>query len=147
MSLIDKLLEKAKDAALDEVGDGKWFDSLTKELDKQVDGITDDTIKDAAAAALGKLKDHKTELTHLSKETLTVLMTYLASGNNAQAEEIYLRQVATPDDLTDELLKDAKALIRDKKLRDQRIAQFKKVALDIAVTGAKALLPLLLMAI
>lgn len=146
-NLLDKLLEQAKGKVLGAAEDGKWFDSLTDSLEEQVGGMASGTTKDAAEAALSKLKDHKDDLTHLGKESLTVLMTYMATDNNSKAEEIYLREVATADDLTNELLKDARVLVEERKLRDERIAKFKEIALDVAVAGAKALLPLMLMAI
>ena len=146
MGLLDNLLNSANDKLQQKANSGEWFDDLTSKADGLLNNTADGELKNGGKIALDALKAHRQDVIDLGKNSLTLFVAHMASGQDEKAVLEYIKK-ASADDLIKGMLNDAKAVVDDKKAREKAKAEALALIKDITLTGARYLLPLILAAV
>lgn len=121
-----------------------WVAMVVQAIQIKTAEIEQPELKQAAIEATLTLAAHKDDITSLGLYGLSLFIQKLANGDLEEAYISYIETQASFQQLIDGELADAKAIIENKIKRDQMRAKAESIALDLAITGAKILLPLLL---
>lgn len=124
--------------------DGSWVDAVVANIQSNALKIEQPEFRDAVIGATLALLAHKEDIASLGIYGLTLFMQRLASGDHQGAYITFIQTQATFQDLIDGQNADADAIIADKQRRDEMLSKAISVATDIAIAGARALLPFLL---
>lgn len=157
MSLLDKLKDKALEAANDKDHHKEWtekgYDALIGEARKLVPkDVADDgemkALADAATNALDKLDEHKDSIVKLGANGLRSTVTLLSLGQYDDAARhaalVQLRETASWSEVNDAITSTAEAGNQAKRELEAEVEAMKDVLKDIGVSAGKAVLPFLL---
>ena len=146
--LIRKQAEKQLDKATSAVRDGEWFDSLVNKIATALnESEMDNDQKAETLDALQSLAKNRDQVAGLGADALTLLMLQLAAGRPKDATSTYLQAHGSVEAIIEAMNRGTAGLIEAKKQLDKWQADAVAVIKDIAIKGAKLLLPLLLTAI
>lgn len=124
--------------------DSSWVDLVVQAIQANVSGIRQPEFKQAVIAATVTLATHKEDIAHLGVYGLTTFLQKLAVGDQEGAYVLFIETQATFQDLIDGQEADAAAVIAAKQKRDEMLAKAISIAFELAVDGARILLPFLL---
>jgi hypothetical protein len=156
MSLLDKLKDKAVEAALDPEKHKKWIDSgfddamgkARKLLPEAGDSAELKALNETAEFALDKVEKNKASLVGLGQNGLRSVITMVGLGQYDEAAKhaqlVTLRETASWGEVTAKITATAEDGNKAKRELDEQIAAIKAALKDIGVTAAKAILPLLI---
>lgn len=121
-----------------------WVDIVVNSITSNAVNITQPEFKQAVVAATLTLADHKEDIANLGLYGLTLFLQKIAIGDNNGAYLLFIETQATFQDLIDGENSDADAIIADKERRDAMMKTAMNIALDLAIDGARILIPFLL---
>lgn len=149
MSLLKDAIRSSQKGLSNELERGKWFDELVKRSKDYLNSVEEDSedseLRNGALAALGKLEQRRNDVIDMGQESLSLFVAHMAGGNSHEAKLEYIRATASPDDLIQGMLDDAGIVAREKRAREQLADQALDLIEDITFTGARFLLPLLIL--
>lgn len=146
MSLLKDALRSSQKGLSNELERGKWFDELVERSERYLHSVEEDSeLRQGALAALGKLKQRRDDVVGMGQESLSLFVAHMAGGNSHEAKLEYIRSTASPDDLIQGMLDDANTVANEKRAREQLADQALDLIKDITFTGARFLLPLLVL--
>lgn len=124
--------------------DSAWVDLVVQAIQSNASNIQQPEFKSAVIAATVALAAHKDDIASLGIYGLTLFLQKIAVGDTEGAYIIFIQTQATFQDLINGENADADAIIAAKAERDAMTAKAISVATDLAVDGARILLPFLL---
>jgi len=148
MSISDFLKDQAS-AQLDKgtkaIADGDWLDKVVEQLRGAVDKTDiDAAFKTGLHAEINTLENNKDKISGLGASAFTLLIQQLATGQSEEAAKTYVKANGSVDDLIAAMDAGTEGLIDAKKAIDKMWDDAWELIKDIAITGARQLLPLLL---
>lgn len=148
MSLSDFLKDQASsqlDKGTKAVADGEWLDKVVAQMRSAVDKTDiDQSFKDGLNSEIDVLEHHKDRISGLGADALTLMMQQMAAGDQDGAAKTYVKANGSADDLIAAMDRGTEGLIDAKKAIDKMWDDAWELIKDIAITGARQLLPLLL---
>ena len=124
--------------------DSTWVDLVVQAIQTNASGIKQPEFREAVIAATQTLSAHKDDIASLGVYGLTLFLQKIATGDTEGAYITYIKTQATFQDLIDGENSDADAIIASKLESDAMRAKVMSIALDLAIDGARALIPFLL---
>ncbi len=121
-----------------------WVDIVVQTIQEKASGIDQPEFKNAVIEATLSLIAHKDDIASLGIYGLTLFLQKLAIGDKTGAYVTFIETQATFKDLIDGQNNDAAAMIAAAKERASMEAKAISFAEDIAIAGARALIPFLL---
>lgn len=157
-ALVDKLLAKGHDAAdhaLERHGAERYYDlleALRKRLPTEADAVRDphkQVMRNMGLDGLSRLERAAPQAVGLGRAALTVLMSYIASGDLDEAQRQYLRLQAPPQALVKAVLAAGGDAVAERQARETLEAEAKAAGKylveEIGPLAARYLLPMLLL--
>ena len=149
MSIGDFLRDQASnqlDHGKKAIGDSAWVDSLVGKLRTATDNSGfDDIARNASHAAIDSVAANKDKISGMGAEAFSLFVHQISSGQDKEAAGTYVRATGSADDLIAAMDRGTMGLIDAKKELDKRWDEAWELVKDIALAGAKQLLPLLLL--
>mgnify|MGYP000467281213 CR=1 FL=1 len=103
-----------------------------------------DELKVASQNAVSVIVQNKSKVANLSSESLTLMIQHLASGNSLKAVDVYITANTDPNALIALMNSTTNGVLRAKKHLDQLHKDALNLLKEIAIAGARAILPFLL---
>jgi len=148
MSLSDFLKDQASkqlDKGTKAVAEGEWLDKVVAQMRSAVDKTDiDPTFKEGLHTEINTIEAHKERISGLGADAFTLMMQQLAAGRSEEAAQTYVKASGSADDLIAAMDRGTEGLIDAKKAIDKMWDDAWELIKDIAITGARQLLPLLL---
>jgi len=148
MSLSDFLKDQASkqlDKGTKAVAEGEWLDKVVAQMRSAVDKTDiDETFKSGLHAEINTLESNKEKIAGLGADAFTLMMQQLAAGKQDDAAKTFVKASGSADDLIEAMDRGTEGLIDAKKAIDKMWDDAWELITDIAITGARQILPLLL---
>ena len=121
-----------------------WIDVAVLAIRKSASNIQQPEFKQAVIKATETLVAHRDNIANLGVYGLTLFLQKIATGDTDGAYITFIQTQATFQDLIDGQNQDADTIIDAKKRSDEMKARAISIATDLAIDGARILLPFLL---
>jgi hypothetical protein len=148
MTIEEFLIEQAKkqlDKTTDAVSDGAWFDSLILHLKSAVDeSDLNANLKQGTHEVISTLESRKSKIIGLGANAFTLMIHQMASGRSKKAIETYIQSLGSAELIIKAMDQGTLGLIAAKKELDRLHDDALALVQEIAIQGAKHLLPFLL---
>lgn len=124
------------------VSDPAWLEHLVDKIKKSVSNLDiDEDFKKASNASADILLANKDKISGMGAQAFTLFIQQLAMGRQQDAVNTYVQAVGSVDDLIADIDRGTHRLIEAKKRLDLWWANGIELVKNIAITGAKILLP------
>lgn len=137
-SILDTIASRAGSS------NGDWVDLVVQAIQTNASGIQQPEFKQAVIAATVTLAAHKDDVASLGIYGLTAFLQKIATGDTEGAYISFIETQASFQDLIDGENADAATIIAAKQQREEMKAKAIGIASELAVDGARILLPFLL---
>ena len=131
-------------AAKSGASNSAWVDIVVEAIQAKTSDIQQPEFREAVIEATLTLVAHKDDIATLGIYGLTLFLQKMATGDTEGAYISFIETQASFQDLIDGENADAAAIIAAKQQRDAMLAKAISVATDLAIDGARLLLPFLL---
>jgi hypothetical protein len=141
MSIGDFLKQQASEQlrhTKEAVAEGAWVDSAVAKLRGATDSST-------ASSAIDFVEANKGRISGMGEEAFTLFVHQVSSGNDDAAAGTYVAATGSADDLIEAMDRGTEGLIDAKKELDRRWEEAWDLIKELALAGARQLLPLLLL--
>lgn|GEM_PF-5283671 len=142
--ILETLLAQAQNN-VSKIDNPAWVDSLMRMVSQSIaESDLPDELKVASQNAVSVIVQNKSKVANLSSESLTLMIQHLASGNSLKAVDVYITANTDPNALIALMNSTTNGVLRAKKHLDQLHKDALNLLKEIAIAGARAILPFLL---